>query len=86
MRVDDVGLDFSASSVTFQQGMDVMASKLDLQTFTNEFESYWELYSSGLVPHVNKTFGEIIQVEWSFLQFPPLNSPFLFYFPAGGSY
>ena len=32
----------------------LMASKLDKQIFTNEFESHWALHSYGLVPHLSK--------------------------------
>ena len=32
----------------------VMVSKLDLQTYTSEFESHWAPLSYGLVPHLSK--------------------------------
>ena len=31
-----------------------MVSKLDLQTYTSEFESHWAPLSYGLVPHLSK--------------------------------
>ena len=32
----------------------VLVSKLDLQTYTSEFESHWVPLSYGLVPHLSK--------------------------------
>ena len=39
---------------------DVMGSKGDLQTYTNEFESHWEPHSIGLVPRLYKTFNKLL--------------------------
>ena len=32
-----------------------MVSKLELQTYMSEFESYWVLHSYGLVPYLKKS-------------------------------
>ena len=46
-----------------------MVSKLDKQTYTSEFESHWALYSPGLVQHLSKKLGKLIQprenVKWT---------------------
>ena len=35
-----------------------MVSKLDLQTYTSEFESHWVPLSYGLVPHLTKKLSK----------------------------
>ena len=37
----------------------VMVSKLDLQTYTNEFESHWVPHSYGFVPHLSKMLSKL---------------------------
>ena len=37
----------------------VMASKLDLQNYTSEFESHWVPYSSILVSHLSKRLSKL---------------------------
>ena len=37
----------------------VIVSKLDLQTYTSEFESHWVPHSYGLVPHLSKKLSKL---------------------------
>ena len=37
----------------------VTVSKLDLQTYTSEFESHWVPHSYGLVPHLSKKLSKL---------------------------
>ena len=37
----------------------VMVSKLDLKTYTSEFESHWVPHSYGLVPHLSKKLSKL---------------------------
>ena len=39
----------------------VMVSKLDLQTYTSEFESHWVPHSYGFVPHLSKKLSKLPQ-------------------------
>ena len=38
----------------------VIVSKLDEQTYTSEFESYWVPHSYGLVPHLSKKLCKLL--------------------------
>ena len=42
----------------------VTVSKLDLQTYTSEFDSHWAPHSFGLVPHRSKEFCKLL--PWLF--------------------
>ena len=41
----------------------VMVSKLDLQTYTSEFESHWVPLSCGLVPHLSKKLSKFPHMQ-----------------------
>ena len=40
----------------------VMATKLDQQTYTNEFESHWVLHPYVLVSHLHKKLNKLLNV------------------------
>ena len=42
----------------------VMVSKLDLQTYTSEFESHWVPHSFGLVLNRSKDLRKLLLVIW----------------------
>ena len=40
----------------------IVVSKLDLQNYMSEFESYWVLLSYGLVSHINKELSKLLYI------------------------
>ena len=46
-----------------------MVSKLDKQTYTSAFESYWVPHSYNLVPHVSKKLSKLL-LDTSLLNTP----------------
>ena len=55
----------------------VTVSKLDLQTYTNEFESHWAPHSFGLVPHWSKELCKLLlYISWDLLKYILIQSLF----------
>ena len=58
----------------------VTVSKLDLQTYTCEFESHWAPHSFGLVPHQSKALCKLLKlyittgISWVLTLFIAFNS------------